>query len=132
MYGPIIGIIATFICGSIAVINFIATHRKKGIATRILGLSYTVSILVTLGSLSMTLSYFVPRINGRCICQELYISSMSLYIIALYLIKLTYLQRAKILNLQPVLSYFLYQVVSRGHHIRIVLLCIFTLRFGAG
>lgn len=77
---------------------------KHDVSKRVSGISKTASILLFFATLSVTGSYFLPQINGTCLCQGWFSSALVLYVLSVFLMKYMYLERIKIFNREPLLS----------------------------
>ena len=90
-------------CICIAIINIKANY-KHDVSKSITILSYICSILLFISVITSTLSHHIPIINNYCLCKPLFIISLLLYIISIFLMKFVYLQRMRIFNKQPILQ----------------------------
>lgn len=93
----------------VAIYNLILsiTHIriKHDVVKRVSKISYAASILLCLSVFSITLSYYVPTIGGHCFCKTFFSTALILYVLSIFLMKFMYLERVKVFNEEPILSY---------------------------
>ena len=73
---------------------------------KVLTLSYISLILLSLAQASIVATYWVPHINGMCICKGLWSAALIFYVTGLYTLKFIYIERVSILNKHPMLGIF--------------------------
>ena len=71
---------------------------------KIITLSYSSLTLLAMAQACIVGTYFVPHIDGFCICSFLWWIAATCYILSIYCIKLVYIERVSILNKHPMLS----------------------------
>ena len=72
--------------------------------------SFSVSMLTTFGSLCNTVGHWMPKVGDQCICEGLYIASMTFYVLALYAVKAIFFRILKTSN--PDLSLVSFLILS--------------------
>ena len=84
---------------------------KHTVVKRVSKASYAASILLFFSVLFITMSYYFPIIGGYCLCKIFFSTALSLYILAIFLMKFMYLMRIKVFNEQPLLSMNIYIII---------------------
>ena len=79
--------------------------RNRGeTGKRVASLSYASSVCLFLAALFIVALYWMPSINGYCLCQGWFTAALDLYVLALFAMKFMYLERMKIFNKEPIFS----------------------------
>ena len=88
---------------------------------KVITLSYASLTLLAIAQGCIVGTYFVPHVNGICICNVLWWVAATCYICSIYCIKLVYIERVQILNQHPMLKsksveewikYLLYSLIA--------------------
>ena len=93
---------------TLILIGIHVTIKHPSITKKVKILSYTSLTLLALAQACIVGTYFIPHINGSCICNGLWSASLIFYVIGLYTLKFVYIERISILNKHPMLGVYSY------------------------